>query len=131
METIINELEIASPSVVRQAARDFAAALSETPQFKDYEELSIQLRGDTTAQKAIQAYQEKQRSLQTLLMLQAVPSQEQAELERLRQDFLEQPGVKAFLEAQEELIVMCQTASDLLGQHIGLSFTAVCGSGCC
>ena len=41
METIINELEIASPSVVRQAARDFAAALSETPQFKAYEELSI------------------------------------------------------------------------------------------
>ena len=131
METIITELEIASPSVVRQAARDFAAALSETPQFKDYEELSIQLRGDTAAQKAIQAYQEKQRSLQTLLMLHAVPPQEQAELERLKQDYLTQPVVKAFLKAQEDLIVLCQTATDLLGQHIGLSFTAACGLGCC
>jgi cell fate (sporulation/competence/biofilm development) regulator YlbF (YheA/YmcA/DUF963 family) len=131
METIINELEIASPSVVRLAARDFAAALSETLQFKAYEELSIQLRRDMTAQKAIQAYQEKQKSLKTMLMLQAVPPQEQAELERLRQDFLAQPAVKAFLKAQEDLIVLCQTATDLLGQHIGLSFTAACGSGCC
>ncbi|MFC2052955.1 YlbF family regulator [Chloroflexota bacterium] len=131
METIINELEIASPSVIRQAARDFAAALSETPQFKAYEEFSIQLRGDTAAQKTIHAYQEKQRSLQTLLMLHAVPPQEQAELERLKQDYLAQPVVKAFLKAQEDLIVLCQTATDLLGQHIGLSFTAACGSGCC
>lgn len=131
METIINELEITSPSVVRQAARDFAAALSETPQFKAYEELSIQLRQDMTAQKAIQVYQEKQKSLKTMLLLKAVPPQEQAELERLRQDFLAQPAVKAFLKAQEDLIVLCQTATDLLGQHIGLSFTAACGSGCC
>jgi cell fate (sporulation/competence/biofilm development) regulator YlbF (YheA/YmcA/DUF963 family) len=131
METITNELEIADPSMVLQAARDFAAALSETPQFKNYEELSIQLRGDTDAQKNIHAYQEKQRSLQTLLMLHAVPPQEQAELESLRQDYLAQPVVKAFLKAQEDLIVLCQTATDLLGQHIGLSFTTACGSGCC
>ena len=131
METIINELEIASPSVVRQAACDFAAALSATPQIKAYEELSILLRRDMTAQKAIHAYQEKQRSLQTLLMLQAVPPQEQAELERLRQDFLAKPAVKAFLKAQEDLIVLCQTATELLEQHIGLSFTAACGPGCC
>ena len=84
-----------------------------------------------TAQKATQVYQEKQKSSKTMLMLQAVPPQEQAELERLRQDFLAQPGVKAFLKAQEELIVLSQTASDLLGQSIGLSFTAACGSGCC
>lgn len=131
MEPIINELEIASPSVVRQAARDFAAALSETPQFKAYEDLSMLVRQDRAAQQAIQAYQEKQQSLQTLLMLQAVPPQEATELERLRQAFLAQPAVAAFLKAQEDLTVLCQSTADLLGQHIGLSFTAACGPGCC
>ena len=29
----VNELELAPPEVVRQSARDFAAALAETPQF--------------------------------------------------------------------------------------------------
>lgn len=131
MEPIINELEIASPSVVRQAARNFAAALSETPQFKAYEELSMRLRQDKAAQQAIQTHQEKQQSLQTLLMLQAVPPQEAAELERLRKAFLSQPAVAAFLKAQEDLTVLCQSTADLLGQHIGLSFTAACGPGCC
>lgn len=35
---IANELEIAPPEVVRQATRDFATTLAETPQFKAYEE---------------------------------------------------------------------------------------------
>jgi hypothetical protein len=36
----INDMEIASPSVVSKAARDFAAALVETPQFKAFEQAS-------------------------------------------------------------------------------------------
>ena len=40
----INDMEIASPSVVSKAARDFAAALVETPQFKAFEQASAALR---------------------------------------------------------------------------------------
>ena len=39
----LNELELAPASVVKQAARDFAATLAETPQFKAYEEAADRL----------------------------------------------------------------------------------------
>ncbi len=127
----INDMEIASQSVVTQAARDFAAVLVETPQFKAFELAAEALRDDTNAQRAIEAYQTKQQSLQALLMLNAVSAEEQAELERLRQAFINEPTVSTLLQAQAELTAVCQAAADLLSKHLGLSFAAACGPGCC
>lgn len=127
----INEIEIASPSVVRQAARDFAAALVETPQFTTFEQASEALRRDENAQHTMGAYQKKQQSLQALSMLNAVSAEEQAELERLRQALLNEPTASAYFQAQGELTLMCQAAADLLSEHLGLSFAAACGPGCC
>lgn len=130
-DLILNDLELAPPSVIRQAARDLATALAETPQFKAFEQANERLRYDQAAQRAIEAYQTKQQSLQMLFMLNAVGQDEQAELERLRQAFLAEPAVAAYLQAQEQFAALCQEAADLLSRHIGLSFTAACGPGCC
>mgnify|MGYP005860165123 CR=1 FL=1 len=130
-ELILNELEIASPSAVRGAARDFAAALADTPQFKAIEEAAERLRADEAAQHTMQAYQAKQQSLQALLMLNAVSAEERAELERLRQAFLTQPSVRAYFQAEDDLRALCQTTAVLLSQHIGIDFASACGSGCC
>jgi cell fate (sporulation/competence/biofilm development) regulator YlbF (YheA/YmcA/DUF963 family) len=127
----INDIEISPPSVVHQAVRDFAAALVETPQFKVLEQVSETLRRDERALRAMQAYQVKQQSLQALLMLNAVSVEEQAELERLRQAFLNEPSVLAYYQAQGELTKVCQVVTDLLSKHLGLSFVAACGPGCC
>ena len=127
----INDIEIASPSVVKLAARDFAAALVDTPQFKVFEQASEALSRDENAKHAMQAYQKKQESLQALLMLNAVGVEEQAELERLRQAFMNEPAVSAYFQAQGELTAVCKAAADLLSKHLGLSFSAACGPGCC
>lgn len=131
MDLELNELEIAPPTVVEQAARDFAAALAETPQFKAFEQADYRLRRDPVAQQALQAYQSKQQSLQVMLMLNALGPEEQAELERLQQAFLSEAAVAAYLQAQTEVGALCQAAVDLLSKHIGLSFAAACGPGCC
>lgn len=127
----IDTLEIASEEVVKQAARDFAAALVETPQFKAFEQTSEALRHDQKALSAMEAYQAKQSSLQALLMLNALGPEERDELERMRQAFMNEPTVSAFFQAQSELMVMCQASADLLSKHLGLSFAAACGPGCC
>ena len=116
---------------VRAAAHAFAQALAESDEFQAFEQATDDLRKDETAQRIIQAYQTKQQSLQVSLMLGALSTEEQAELERLRQAFLSHPTVAAYLQAQENLTAICQAAADLLSQHIGLSFTAACGPGCC
>ena len=116
---------------VRSAAHAFAQALAESDEFQAFERATDGLRQDETAQRAIEAYQTKQQSLQVSLMLGALSTEEQAELERLRQAFLSHPTVAAYLQAQENLTAICQAAADLLSQRIGLSFTAACGPGCC
>jgi cell fate (sporulation/competence/biofilm development) regulator YlbF (YheA/YmcA/DUF963 family) len=124
-------LEIAPPSVVSQAARDFARALAATRQFQAFEEAEHKLRTDQTAQRVIVRYQSKQQSMQMALMLNAATAEEQAELERLHEAFLNDSTVAAYLRAQGEATALFQTAADLLSRHIGLSFTAACGPGCC
>ena len=131
MANEVSDIEIASPSVVKQAARNFAAALSETAQFKAFEQAAEAFQKDEPARRAMQAYEGKQQSLRALLMLNAVSVEEQQELERLRQAFISQPSVVAYLDAQNNLMALCQACADLLSQATGLNYAASCGSSCC
>ena len=130
-DVALNELELAPPEVVRQAARDFAAALAETPQFKAYEEAVERLNHDPAAQRAIDAYRAKRESLQAMLMLNAVSEADQAELQRLQNVFRSAPAVMAFAQAQADLMAICQAVADGLSEAIGLNYAAACSSGCC
>ncbi len=130
-DVALNELELAPPEVVRQSARDFAAALAETPQFKSYEEAAEHLNNDVEAQRVIDAFQAKRQALQAQLMLNAVSEADKAELQRLQDAFSNTPAVMAYAPAQADLMVICQAAADWLSEAIGLNYTAACGSGCC
>ena len=130
-DTVSEDIEIASPSVVKQAARDFAAALAETPQFKSFEQADFAFRQDQAAQQAMQAYQQKQQSLRALLMLNALSAEQRDELDRLQSAFITQPVVKEFFTAQAELATLCQALGDALSESIGLNYAASCGVSCC
>ncbi len=131
MADLLNDLEIAPPSVVSQAARDFARALAGTPQFQAYEEAEHKLRTDQAAQHALEAYRSKQQSTHMTMMLKTASEADRAELERLRQAFQSDPTVAAYFLAQGEAMALCQAAAEQLSRHIGLSFTSACGPGCC
>ena len=132
MEDMISEdIEMASPSVVKQAARDFAAALAETPQFIAFEQAAYAFRQDQTAQQAMQAYQQKQQSLRALVMLNALSAEQRDELERLQSAFINHPVVQEYFTAQAELATLCQALGDALSESIGLNYAAACGVSCC
>ncbi len=130
-DVVLNELELAPSEVVRQAARDFATALTETPQFKAYEEAAERLNHDVAAQRVIDEFQAKRQALQAQLMLNAVSEADQAELQRLQDAFSNTPAVMAYAQAQADLMMICQAAADWLSEAIGLNYTAACRSGCC
>ena len=116
---------------VHTAAHNFAQALAESAEFQAFEQAAERLSQDEIAQKAIQAFQEKQQSLQMMLRLNAVSPEDRAELDRLQEAFLSQLAVVDYIEAQEKLTILCQAAANLLSERIGLSYTAACGPGCC
>lgn len=131
ISNFIDELEVAPPAVVRQAARDFAAALVSTVEYQALEEAAATLQEDAAARQDMLAYQEKQQSLQGLLMLGALSAEEQSELEQLRQAYLDQPAVAAYLRAEADLRAVCQQAGVALSATIDFDFAAACGGGCC
>ncbi len=130
-DVVLNELELAPPEVVREAARDFATALAETPQFKAYEEAAERLNHDVEAQRVIDEFQAKRQALRAQLLLNAASEADQAELQRLQDAFSNTPAVMVYAQAQADLMAICQAAADWLSEAIGLNYTAACGSGCC
>ena len=127
----LSDIEIASPSVVRQSAQDFARALAETQQYTAFLTAVEQLRNDQEAQQAIAAFQEKQKSLQMPTMSGELSPEEQAELERLHQDFINKPSVEAYFQTQDDLMEICQEAAQHLSRTIGLNYLSTCNAGCC
>lgn len=132
MERVVeSDLEVASTTVVFQAARDFAVALAETEEFEAFEQANERFRRDEHAQQAMRAFQSKQQSLSALLMLNAVSEEERTELERLYAAFAAEPAVVAYVQAQDDLTALARTCAALLSRAIGLDYAASCGSGCC
>jgi cell fate (sporulation/competence/biofilm development) regulator YlbF (YheA/YmcA/DUF963 family) len=130
-DMVFEDIEIAPPSIVKQAARDFAAAMAETPQFKAFEQAAYALRKDQAAQQAMQAYQQNQQSLRALLMLDALSAEQREELECMQSDFINLPVVQEYYTAQAELATLCQALGDALSESIGLNYAAACGVSCC
>jgi len=130
-DQVFDNIEIAPPSAVLAAARDFAATLAETPQFKTFEQVAERFRQDQVAQQAMGAYQEKQKTWRALLMLNALSAEQSTELESLKNAFLNQPVVQEYFKAQTELAALCQTLGDALSESMGLNYAAACGVGCC
>lgn len=130
-DKLFDDIEIAPPSVVRSAARDFAAALAETPQYQAFEQAAERFRQDQAAQQAMEAYREKQMDWRPLQMLNALSAEQAAELESLKNAFVDRPVVQEYFKAQTELASLCQTLGDALSDSIGLNYAAACGVGCC
>ena len=131
VDTTWNDLEVASRSVVMQAAKQFAETLGDTPQFQEFEQSYFAYRQDSEAQNAIREFQKKQASLKALLMLNAVSDEDQQELHRLQDRFYQQPTVIQYTKAQEELVAISQEIGDLLSKIIGLDYGTSCKTGGC
>ncbi len=127
----LNEIEVASPTVVRAAAREFAAALAETPEFKAFDQACVVVSQDPAAQQAQSAYQIKATALRARRMANAISEAERAELERLRQAYLTCASVQAYAVAEAELTALCQQAAGTISAAIGLNYAAACGTSCC
>jgi cell fate (sporulation/competence/biofilm development) regulator YlbF (YheA/YmcA/DUF963 family) len=124
------DIQTAETTNVETAVRAFAQILADSAVFQRFEQASEQMQADAAAQAAMNAFQQKQQSLQALLMLNAVSLDERSELQQLQEAFFSQPTVAALLDAQEDLRAICQTVAGVLSERIGLPFAAACGPGC-
>ena len=125
-----NDIDLMLSAACRRAVRNFATSLVETPQFQAFEQTTTVLNNDKAAQRAMEAYQAKQDSLQTLLMLNAVSNADRTELENLRQAVIAQPAVSAYVDAERAMMTLLQAVANVVSEEISLPF-AVSRSKCC
>ena len=112
------------------AARELAAALAETPQFKALDQAGVALRHDSDAQAAIHAFQQRQRDLGWKLQTGLISDAERQHLKMLQMAMLAKPAVRAYMNAQQQFARVCYEASELVSEIIGLPFAASCGPDC-
>jgi len=120
----------ATQAEARQAARQFAAVLAATPQYKSFDLASRQLQHDAEAQQAIRDFQQKQRVLQMMQMWGAISQADEHELHRLHQRMMDIPSVRHYVHCQEELGGICRQVAQVIGEVIGTDFVPQ-RSGCC
>jgi cell fate (sporulation/competence/biofilm development) regulator YlbF (YheA/YmcA/DUF963 family) len=113
------------------AVKAFAQALADTPEFEAFEERYVAFKHDRAAQDATRLFQEKQRSLQMIQQLGMLEQKELDELKHLREAMMNQPSVYAYVDAQNELMLLCQATAQELSAVIDLDFASACASGCC
>jgi cell fate (sporulation/competence/biofilm development) regulator YlbF (YheA/YmcA/DUF963 family) len=124
--------ELLDPEAARQAAREFAAALKETPTYQVLLAADKILEQDKDAEAALNAYNEKVQGLQAAEKDRLITKEEENELGELRMRYLHNPSVIEYARVQLELREICQQVGDLLTKEIGLDFGAsACGGGCC
>jgi len=116
---------------VLAATKAFAAALAETREWQNFEDAAVAFKHAPAAQEAVRSFQEKRRSLQMMQQLGMLEQKELEELNRLRDAMMDQPRVRAYVDAQNELTLLCQAASQELSAAIGLDFAGACAPGCC
>lgn len=116
---------------VLQVARELAAALVDTPEYRAFEGAQERLRSDAVAQEAIRTFQARQRELGWQLQVGLVSEEEREALRQLQQAMLAQPAVQAYLEAQSRLSELCQEVVALISEEAGVNLLAGSGPGCC
>jgi cell fate (sporulation/competence/biofilm development) regulator YlbF (YheA/YmcA/DUF963 family) len=131
-DKVNTQVEYLDPAIARQAAREFASALKETPVYQGLLAADKILEKDENAEAALNAYNEKVRDLQAAANTRQVTQEEEAELGELRMKYLHNPSVIEYARVQMELREICQQVGDLLSKETGLDFGAsACGGGCC
>lgn len=123
--------DLAITDKVREAATAFAQILADTPEFRAFEESYQAFKHIRAAQDAIRLFEEKQRSLQMVQQLGVVEPKERDELNRLREAMMNEPKVRAYVEAQDELMVLCQAVVKEISGAIRLDFAGACAPSCC
>lgn len=111
--------------------KEFAQAISESPEFLSFEEARKKLKEDQKAQKLIKEFEDKQQLFQ--MFGNSSDSQTQAELNKYREKMLAHPQVRDYFQKQDDFTRFFQELNKLISDVAGFDFGQACTppTGCC
>lgn len=118
---------IGKQNSAKTKAREFAQAILDCEEYKNFLKGSEALEKDETAQNLVKQSQEKQRELQW----NGFNPNTFQELQELQAQINKNEVIQSFQKAQEDLIVLLQTTNNIISGKIGAQFAFSRGGGCC
>jgi cell fate (sporulation/competence/biofilm development) regulator YlbF (YheA/YmcA/DUF963 family) len=111
--------------------KEFAQAISESPEFLSFEEARKKLKEDQKAQKLIKEFEDKQQLFQ--MFGNSSDSQTQAELNKYREKMLTHPQIRDYFQKQGDFTRFFQDLGKLISDVAGFDFGQACAppTGCC
>lgn len=110
---------------------NFAEALTNSEEFKNYETTFSVLSRDQAAQQQLQTFRQKQQEINQLYRQNGDRNKALAELNKIQSSLLKYPTIADHTNAQDAVMTMCTEAGTLLSRKIGLDYASVCGPSCC
>jgi len=113
--------------------KEFALSIGDSTQFRRYEEAMIQIRNDKNAWRMITEYDKKLQSYQMISLWNGASSDDLNVIEQVRDELLSNPTLRAYFQAQEELLHMLRELNALISRRLGFDFASMMqsGGGCC
>lgn len=111
--------------------KEFARAISESPEFLSFEEARKKLKGDQEAQKLIKEFEDKQQLFQ--MFGNSGDSRTQSELNKYREKMLAHPQIRDYFQKQDDFARFFQGLNKLISDVAGFDFGQACAppTGCC
>ena len=116
-----------------EAARGFARAIGESPQFREYEQAEGSIKEDAEARTLLAEYQEAQKTLRMLQSWSGGNSQHGAQFRELEEKVFQHPKLRNYFDSQEKLVSLIQSLNRGLGEALGFDFARLAkpAGGCC
>lgn len=111
----------------KNKAKEFAKAIVESEEYKNFIKYNDQLQRDQTAQNLLRQFQQKQMELQW----NGFNPNTLEELRDLQIKINKNNTVQNFVKAQQELVDILQRTNKIISGKIGTQFAFFQGGGCC
>lgn len=111
--------------------KEFAQAISESPEFLSFEEARKKLKEDQQAQRLIKEFEDKQQFFQ--MLGNSLDSKGQAEWIKYQQKLCDHPLIHDYFQKLDDLTRFFQDLGKLISEVAGFDFNQACAppTGCC
>ena len=107
--------------------KDFANAIVESEEYRNFVECDEKLKMDKTAQNFLRQFRQKQMELQWGWF----NSKTFEELRDLQMKINENETIQKFVKSQQEIVNILQVANNIISVKVGTQFALSQGGGCC
>jgi len=128
---LFNELSKDEKADLFEAIWNFATALTNLQEFKEFEEKYMVLKQDPLAQEELIRFKQKQQEINKNFRKDGNREDAQKSLNEIHSSLMNNATISEYLAAEEKLMSICTKTGEMLSKRVNMDYATVCGPSCC